>query len=1025
MENSANIKNLLFKGFLSLFLILPMFSSCSDIKELWGAVDQINERLDSLEAGLNGQIEAMNALLAGGDITIANCKHNDNGSYSITLSNGTKFTVMPELAGNNPLLTYVMEGNVKYWATYDADGKVVALTDGEGKKIPVAAAVPVVEERDGIYYLVIGDMEYPTGFRKDDSVSVITGYTVNADETGNVYSVSFNIGDETFTLTVDGYKGFTFMLGSTQVGGTIIKDLYVVNDSTYQITAGLDGVVDYVMQIPDGWRVKESTDENTGDLLLDITAPSKATVAAGAAVESGDLKVVAVIEGGDAMVAKLELSTYPFKTFKATSTNAIIQKHNGVDKFLYGIVKESEYDEAAVFAGAAAMLNANDKGVSETDLDKLLTEILGSEIVAGEKYILWAIPAFYKVTGDDAAYHVIDGLIVTEVFGGTIVKQDLSNVVFNDATLDFSYSGTASYYGGTCELTDAALTEILFRINNGMDEPLTEPMTYTGSVFGFPDAELAGDIEIKSNTKYITWVIPCIEGKTAYTAEDMVSREFTLPEVTAGGTVEVVAGTPVVDKVSISVPLTATGASRIYYLFMTKRTANRQEDDAARAAYLLKNGKIADGGSTVALVESLTPNTSRVLFTMAVDASGKYGAVKVIEFTTEELVYNEVVVTAAAAGVGQNTASVNVTASGSAAQYIYWAGKQTEEFWLDLSGSTVDEKVASAQQLLALYPDNTDVKRAMNSFPLSNGVISMTDLKGNTVYQVVVIAKDADGNFSKAGHTQFTTLEVDLGTIVTSDSQTWKDAKAKVAIDWHEEKFRSAANSNMSAYYAFDIKVPTDLTAYILCMTEEYFRQNPDTQTLEDMIIDIEAQCSRKYDAGKVTLGEDGEYLCEPDWVDDDGNVHQGTLLNIYDFYVHGYPRNGFATYFAAGSHGADNCTEWEAGACSNYAYALQHITKRHSVDYYKTLCKNQKGLKIQSVIDKAAQDLFEAYYPYYKDAVPLIYENNGEALYMENHYASGPNDEGVVIDDVIVVFKDAQGNYYEPMFFEVPNSFQ
>ena len=43
----------------------------------------------------------------------------------------------------------------------------------------------------------------------------------------------------------------------------------------------------------------------------------------------------------------------------------------------------------------------------------------------------------------------------------------------------------------------------------------------------------------------------------------------------------------------------------------------------------------------------------------------------------------------------------------------------------------------------------------------------------------------------------------------------------------------------------------------------------------------------------------------------------------------------------------------------------------------------------------------------------------------MENHYASGLNDEGKVVDDVYIVFKDAQGNYYEPMSFEVPNYFK
>ena len=98
MEILTKFKNLIFVSLVSCCFILPMFTSCADIKELWGAVDDINERLDSLESGLNGQIEAMNALLAGGDITIANCRHNDNGSYTITLSNGTKFTVMPESA---------------------------------------------------------------------------------------------------------------------------------------------------------------------------------------------------------------------------------------------------------------------------------------------------------------------------------------------------------------------------------------------------------------------------------------------------------------------------------------------------------------------------------------------------------------------------------------------------------------------------------------------------------------------------------------------------------------------------------------------------------------------------------------------------------------------------------------------------------------------------------------------------------------------------------------------------------------
>ena len=180
------------------------------------------------------------------------------------------------------------------------------------------------------------------------------------------------------------------------------------------------------------------------------------------------------------------------------------------------------------------------------------------------------------------------------------------------------------------------------------------------------------------------------------------------------------------------------------------------------------------------------------------------------------------------------------------------------------------------------------------------------------------------------------------------------------------------------------------------------------------------------HEAGKVVFDANGDFIQEPDWVDDDGVTHEGTLLSVYDFYVHGYPTNGFATFFASGSHGEGNCTSWDNGSCSNYAYAYNHITKRHTVDYYKEYVRDTRSsCRNQATIDAVAQALYEAYYPYYKDAQPLIYINDGQSLKMENHYASGLDEDGFVLDDVFIVFKDAEGNYYEPMGFEVPNYFK
>ena len=71
------------------------------------------------------------------------------------------------------------------------------------------------------------------------------------------------------------------------------------------------------------------------------------------------------------------------------------------------------------------------------------------------------------------------------------------------------------------------------------------------------------------------------------------------------------------------------------------------------------------------------------------------------------------------------------------------------------------------------------------------------------------------------------------------------------------------------------------------------------------------------------------------------------------------------------------------------------------------------------------AKALLEAYLPYYEEAEPLIYFNNGEPLYMMNPYAMSVDDKGQLHDRVVVMLKDREGNYFEPMYFEVPNYFE
>ena len=1026
MKIQTNLGCLVFKAVLGLVMVAPVFSSCAGLDEMRDRLDEVEARLDSLEISLNDQIQAFDDFLKG-QATISECKKNTDGSHTITLSSGAKFTVYPKSASYNTLLTFVEEDGVKYWAMYDAIGNTVVLKDANDKKIPVEAELPVVEEVEGQFILKIGGKEYVTGYSTEDIVTIFTGYELHKDDSDNVYAVTFTFGDGlTFTVPVADYKGFSFhMLGDVNM--RVIKDFYVGYGETSRLLVGTEGVIDFVMQVPDGWRVKEVVNEKVGETYLDITAPTLSAIASDAAVDNGELKVVAVTEGGKSMVAKLTLSTEPFKTFTANSSNAVISKYNGVDKVIYGLTQFANFKKDNILAGAEAMLKENGNGVSDKDVDVALATLLGSELKVGERYVLWAIPVFYKSEGEDAGYYFKEDMIYTHEFGAitATVTVNEEDILFNDVKVTVKLAGFSSYYGGTADMSENLFSNIIYQINNSEIEPYTEPLFYEGSAFKFPNAIATDGIEIVSENTYVTWIVPVIEGKSTYAVEDIVYQKYTLPGVTAGGTVTITPGNAVIGKVNIDVPLTAEGGTRIYYAWLTKRAASRMTKDEDRAAYLLKNAEIVDGSSAVAKVDRLDPETDVVLFAMATDAKGKYGPVSVTNYTTDELVNNDLKVTVTRSQVGQDKATLTVSVKGgTATEYLYWAGQVTEEFWTMHEGANVIEKVSAAGEYMALYPDDSDIARAMSKYTLVDGVLTMKGLQGGKDHVVVVIAKDASGNYSLAGYDTFTTMTVNLGEIVKTTDALWTSTKSQISVVFKPERYGTDP-SGESKIYAFDITTPSAYTAFILCASEGYFEGLP---TVEEQIVEIKTKSSRSYEPGRTPMGDDGHLLCEPDWTDDNGEVHPGSYMNVAVYYTHGYPTNGFATYFAAGSHVEANCDAWENGECSTYARQAKAIESHCTLDYWKDYVTRTRGsyCKKPEVQEKVAKDLYDAYLPYYEDATPLIYVNNAnEPLYMEHHYGLGKDDDGNVQDVVYVVLKDAAGNYFEPMKFPVEDHFK
>lgn len=282
-----NWMKIFLRSFLCLSFAVTALTSCLD--DVWEKIDEMDQRLDVLEAELTSQAEALNSLLTNG-ATLTSCIRNADGSYTVTLSNGTRFKVLPAGADFSALLTYTVVDGVKCWATYGPDGKPVVLTDSAGKPIPVNTSVSV-KIKDGVYYLVINGKEYETGYDAGDVVQVFSSCTPLTDASGNVYAVKFTFGEGMeITVALDGYKGVVFKMSS--LNNTVVSEYFIHNGETQSFLMEMTGVVDYVPQVPDGWRVKEYTEELTGETFLRVTAPSKELVAMGAAVSEGWLKVL-------------------------------------------------------------------------------------------------------------------------------------------------------------------------------------------------------------------------------------------------------------------------------------------------------------------------------------------------------------------------------------------------------------------------------------------------------------------------------------------------------------------------------------------------------------------------------------------------------------------------------------------------------------------------------------------------------------------------------------------------------------
>ncbi|MBR2127346.1 MAG: hypothetical protein IJ940_00575 [Bacteroidales bacterium] len=957
------------KAVLVVFLACPFVLSCTkeiihenyyendyDDSELKDKIDLIVEKLYDLEERMNGEIKALKQMLSGKLLISDVSKDASTGIVTITLSDGYEMQLLPEKDLKSYVTYITLSDGVDYWAYIDENGKKQLFLDENQEAIPVIGDVPEVVVKDDETFLVIGGVEYPLSGN-----SVFSDYELVTDElTGEVYAVTFTFGEDmSFTVTVDGAAGFFFVQRAGGWSTTVISDYFVASGLTERVTVDARGVVDYVLQIPDGWRVKEFEDID-GSLYFDITAPSAELVQSGVAASEGDLKVVAVLEGGKATVARLYLSTDPFKEISVSYGNVNLTMYNGLGKFVYGVCAADDYDEAAIYSVAEGLLTAYDYpdgyGVSSSALVAVdLSEIAGAELEPGKEYVFWAIPALYYYTDEDAGYYLQEGTFVTKSVKYSSVTFEIDEVSYRDAQLSMELKGVDAYYMNLVAKEDFLLEDVVYGLNiSGYYSKITEPMVYDGSVFTFADKAAESDSE------YVAWFAVAEDGKT-YTGADVIVCEFKTLNLTSGGAVDVAYSDVVAGPLDITVKLAAEGAESIYYQFMTKAEAGKYADDDARAKFLIESGKSVKAESAQVkasdCIAKVKPSTDYVLLAVASDATGKYGKVLVYDCETTAIKYNDLEVDIKVVTNDPGNVVVNVTSEG-ASGFVYWIGKTSDNTWK--SPNFMGGSAESAQEYIFMNADQYRITSVMEKYPLTDGLLTLTDLEMKADYVIVAMAKDKDGGLSKANAHIFTTRAVAIGQVVKSDDEKW--AAAKPTVEWINSRFL-AGNGNMAGAYGFYVTIPADFTAYVLAGTDSYMNEG---------------------DVNKVLTAEE-EILKIIEYVDKPRDWH----LTTSDDWV--WPHIGYVHYHS--EHGAPlwgNSVIWA------------------SQEYHDSVC-DCAGNFVE-VKDMQGHDV---------EVTHLININNGEKVEFRQPQAVGSTSE--VVDKVFVVCQDLQGNCYEKFTFDVP----
>lgn len=267
-------------------------------------------------------------------------------------------------------------------------------------------------------------------------------------------------------------------------------------------------------------------------------------------------------------------------------------------------------------------------------------------------------------------------------------------------------------------------------------------VTYEGSAFRF-QKEL-GDVLIEPGQSYVMWILPH-KDSGEYTADDFTYTEIKTEKLKPGGTIDVTYSGLAIDMTSISMDISAKGASIMYAALLSQETMSHLKTEEEIVNYITYPGGpavIYEGSSETFIRKQLNPDTEMTVVILPVNSMGLYGKLFTETFRTKAVPYSSYSVTIDEAVVSENGKDYIKwdVDEGKAAGFRYIIRATDNYLWTN----TLQCSVLRAQETMYLSPNLYYIEKTTDSYaPLNN-------LTKGSEYILIVTAVDENGASSVA-----------------------------------------------------------------------------------------------------------------------------------------------------------------------------------------------------------------------------------------------------------------------------------